>query len=50
VQTATNSMQAMLFAQGEFPSYILVANGKFKTAWHNTLFGVRALDQINSFF
>lgn len=50
VQTAINSMQAMLFAQGEFPSFILVANGKVKTAWHNTQFGVRALDQINSFF
>jgi hypothetical protein len=40
----------MLMAQGEFPSYFLVVKGKVKTAWHNTQFGVRALDQINSFF
>jgi hypothetical protein len=50
VKMAQNSMLCMLMAQGEFPSYFLVANGKVKTAWHNTQFGVRALDQINSFF
>jgi hypothetical protein len=50
VKMAQNSMLCMLMAQGEFPSYFLVAKGKVKTAWHNTQFGVRALDQINSFF
>jgi hypothetical protein len=50
VKRAQNSMLCMLMAQGEFPSYFLVADGKVKTAWHNTQFGVRALDQINSFF
>jgi hypothetical protein len=50
VKMAQNSMLCMLMAQGEFPSYFLVANGKVKKAWHNTQFGVRALDQINSFF
>ena len=50
VKIAQNSMLCMLMAQGEFPSYFLVANGKVKTAWHNTQFGVRALDQINWFF
>jgi hypothetical protein len=47
---AQNSMLCMLMAQGEFPSYFLAAKGKVKTAWHNSQFGVRALDQINSFF
>lgn len=50
VKMAQNSMLCMLMAQGEFPSYFLVAKGKVKTAWHNSQFGVRALDQINSFF
>jgi hypothetical protein len=50
VKMAQNSMLCMLMAQGEFPSYFLVAKGKVKTAWHNTQFGVRTLDQINSFF
>jgi len=50
VKMAQNSMLCMLMAQGEFPSYFLVVKGKVKTAWHNTQFGVRALDQINSFF
>ena len=50
VKMAQNSMLCMLMAQGEFPSYFLAAKGKVKTAWHNSQFGVRALDQINSFF
>ena len=40
----------MLTAAGEFPSYVLVKNQKVVKAWHNTEFGVQALDQINAHF
>ncbi|MEN9968717.1 MAG: hypothetical protein RIR94_897 [Bacteroidota bacterium] len=39
----------MLAAEGVFPSYLLFDNKQLKRAWHNTTFGVRALDELRSF-
>lgn len=39
----------MLSAEGVFPSYLLFDNKKLKRAWHNTTFGVRALDELRKF-
>lgn len=50
VQIPANPGIWMLTAAGEFPSYLLVKNQKVVKAWHNTDFGVNALDQINNYF
>jgi hypothetical protein len=50
VQIPANPSIWMLTAAGEFPSYVLVKNQKVVKAWHNTEFGVNALDQINHYF
>jgi thiol-disulfide isomerase/thioredoxin len=39
----------MLAAEGVFPSYLLFDNKRLKAAWHNTTFGVRALDELRSY-
>lgn len=39
----------MLAAEGVFPSYLLFDNKQLKRAWHNTTFGVRALDELQNF-
>jgi hypothetical protein len=39
----------MLAAEGVFPSYLLFDNKQLKRAWHNTTFGVRALDELRAF-
>lgn len=39
----------MLAAEGVFPSYFLFDNKQLKRAWHNTTFGVRALDELRNF-
>lgn len=50
VEIPDNPSIWMLTAAGEFPSYVLVKNQKVVKAWHNTEFGVQALDQINAYF
>ena len=50
VQIPANPSIWMLTAAGEFPSYVLVKDQKVVKAWHNTEFGVNALDQINAYF
>lgn len=39
----------MLAAEGVFPSYLLFDNKQLKRAWHNTTFGVRALDELKNY-
>ncbi|MFM7006736.1 MAG: TlpA family protein disulfide reductase [Flavobacteriales bacterium] len=39
----------MLAAEGVFPSYLLFDHQQLKRAWHNTTFGVRALDELSSY-
>jgi thiol-disulfide isomerase/thioredoxin len=39
----------MLAAEGVFPSYLLFDNKQLKRAWHNTTFGVRALDELRAY-
>lgn len=39
----------MMAAEGVFPSYLLFDNKRLKRAWHNTTFGVRALDELRNF-
>ena len=36
--------------QGEFPTFVLSKNGKAIKAWHNDNFGVRAIDEVTTFF
>ncbi|MEN9742450.1 MAG: hypothetical protein RLZZ65_255 [Bacteroidota bacterium] len=50
VKIPKNPLLCMVMAQGEFPSYFLIAQQKVVKAWHNTHFGTKALDEINSFF
>ena len=50
VKIPANPTIWMLSAAGEFPSYLLVKDRKVIKAWHNTDFGVNALDQINNYF
>jgi thiol-disulfide isomerase/thioredoxin len=39
----------MLAAEGVFPSYLLFDNKQLKRAWHNTTFGVLALDELRAY-
>lgn len=39
----------MLGAEGVFPSYLLFDNKRLKRAWHNTTFGVLALDELRAY-
>ena len=39
----------MLAAEGVFPSYLLFDNKRLKRAWHNTTFGVLALDELRAY-
>ncbi|MEY5000105.1 MAG: hypothetical protein RLZZ211_141 [Bacteroidota bacterium] len=39
----------MMAAEGVFPSYLLFDHKHLKRAWHNTTFGVRALDELRNF-
>ena len=36
--------------QGEFPTFVISKNGKAIKAWHNDNFGVRAIDEVTTFF
>ncbi|MFM7643595.1 MAG: hypothetical protein ACKO5N_02270 [Sphingomonadales bacterium] len=44
-----NAMRWMLAAEGVFPSYLLYDHKQLKAAWHNTTFGVRALDYLRAY-
>lgn len=44
-----DAMRWMLAAEGVFPSYLLFDNKQLKAAWHNTTFGVRALDYLRAY-
>lgn len=44
-----NATLWMLAAEGVFPSFILIDKNKAARAWHNTTFGVRALDELRSY-
>jgi hypothetical protein len=39
----------MLAAEGVFPSYLLFDHQQLKRAWHNTTFGVLALDELRAY-
>ena len=39
----------MLAAEGVFPSYLLFDQRQLKRAWHNTTFGVLALDELRAY-
>ena len=39
----------MLAAEGVFPSYLLFDQKQLKRAWHNTTFGVLALDELRAY-
>ncbi len=39
----------MLAAEGVFPSYLLFDHKQLKRAWHNTTFGVLALDELRAY-
>jgi hypothetical protein len=39
----------MLAAEGVFPSYLLFDHKQLKRAWHNTNFGVLALDELRAY-
>lgn len=39
----------MLAAEGVFPSYLLFDKKRLISAWHNTTFGVRALDELRKY-
>jgi hypothetical protein len=49
VRTTKDATLWMLAAEGVFPSYLLFDNKQLKRAWHNTTFGVRALDELRKF-
>ena len=49
VRYAKDETLWMLAAEGVFPSYLLFDNKQLKRAWHNTTFGVRALDELRAF-
>ena len=49
VRTTKDATRWMLAAEGVFPSYLLFDNKQLKRAWHNTTFGVRALDELRKF-
>ena len=49
IQYAKDETRWMLAAEGVFPSYLLFDKKQLKRAWHNTTFGVRALDELRKF-
>lgn len=49
VTYSKDAMRWMLAAEGVFPSYLLFDNKRLKAAWHNTNFGVRALDYLRAY-
>lgn len=49
VRYAKDETLWMLAAEGVFPSYLLFDKKQLKRAWHNTTFGVRALDELRKF-
>ena len=42
--------ELITITQGEFPTFVLSKNGKAIKAWHNDNFGVRAIDEVTTFF
>lgn len=49
IQSGIDATRWMLAAEGVFPSYLLFDNKQLKRAWHNTSFGVRALDELRAY-
>jgi len=49
IQRGIDATRWMLAAEGVFPSYLLFDNKQLKRAWHNTSFGVRALDELRAY-
>jgi hypothetical protein len=49
LKSGIDATRWMLAAEGVFPSYLLYDHKQLKRAWHNTTFGVRALDELRAY-
>ena len=49
IKSGIDATRWMLAAEGVFPSYLLFDQKQLKRAWHNTTFGVRALDELRAY-
>lgn len=49
LKSGIDATRWMLAAEGVFPSYLLYDHKQLKRAWHNTTFGVLALDELRAY-
>lgn len=49
LKSGIDATRWMIAAEGVFPSYLLFDHKQLKRAWHNTTFGVRALDELRAY-
>jgi hypothetical protein len=49
LKSGIDATRWMLAAEGVFPSYLLYDHKQLKRAWHNTNFGVLALDELRAY-